>query len=61
MKNIKTHRNKTNQISQEGETNKTQINWELIEWKIRLQNIKIEKKNWGFPPVKTDGSPLKIF
>ena len=31
MENIKTHQNKTNQLSQEGETNKTQINWELIE------------------------------
>ena len=43
MENIKTHQNK-NQLSQEGETNKTQINWELIEWKIRFQNKKNRKK-----------------
>ena len=38
------HQNKTNQLSQDGETNKTQKNWELIEWKIRFQNKKVEKK-----------------
>ena len=59
MKNIKTHQNKTNQLSQEGETNKTQINWELIEWKIRFQNRKIEKKELGLSTRETDGSPLK--
>ena len=43
MENIKTHQNKTNKLSQEGEINKTQINWELIRWKIRFQNKTIEK------------------
>ena len=61
MKNIKTHQNKTNQLSQEGETNKTQINWELIEWKIRLQNIKIEKKELGLSTGENRWKPPQNF
>ena len=43
MENIKTHQN-NNQLSQEGETNKTQINWELIERKTRFQTRNGKKK-----------------
>ena len=34
---------KQNQLSQEREINKTQINWEIVQWKIRFQNKRIEK------------------
>ena len=37
--------------------NKTQINWELIEEIKRLANNNKRKQDWGFPPVKADGSP----
>ena len=46
------------QLTQEGETNKTQINWELIERKTRFQT-RTGKKKLGFSPVKTDRNPLK--
>ena len=42
---------KQNQLSQEEETNKTQINSELIEGKTRFQTRKQKRKrNRGFPP-----------
>ena len=38
--------------------NKTQINWELIEKNKKLiNNNNIKRQDWGFPPVKADGSP----
>ena len=68
MENTQTQSKQKTQLSQ-GETNTTQINWEFIEtqinWEIywRKQYMKAgkTKRNWGFPPMKIDGSPSKLF
>ena len=42
------HQNKTNQLSQKREINKTQINWKLIENKILNKKTKTKKEIGAF-------------